>query len=352
MDPQVPVTALYFAADDVALVGYSTGVVISVTAPFASNWTSAFLTAPAFGNAVVSFANRYGDLSDLYAATNKKVFRSNNRGVSWGDVTGTSSALASNLATGVNIAGMVRDANYPYLYVATGRIGQWITEYPGDASVFRSSTPVTGAWSPFAQGLPVGLPIVGIGLSPNKALYIATQGRGIWWRRDIAAVPPNSGLNAPANSASMVNTRQTITTTCSYPSGWHDIHTIDFKMAIGQGPEPGEPLAFWLQFDQDANLIRFYDADSDTWSAGAPGSSGVLSNRYTKLYLADTKVKGFGPTDPTVQVTWSVEFLPPAAGLELQQYLQVADDFGNITSWDKVGTWQVGSLLSLPLVTR
>ena len=208
---------------------------------------------------------------------------------------------------------MVRDPNYPFLYVAR------VTKSHGSPSI--QATPRSFAvrrrlrtWSPFAQGLPTGLPIVGIGLSPNKALYIATQGRGIWWRRDVAAVPPNSGLNDPVNGASMVNTRQTITTTCSYPSGWHDIHTIDFKMAMGQGPEPGEPLAFWVQFDQDANLIRFYDPDTDSWSEGAPGSSGVLSNRYAKLYLADTKVHGFGPTDPTVQITWSVEFLADEPG--------------------------------------
>ena len=87
VDPQVPVTALSFATDNVALVGYSTGVVISISNPFASNWTSAF--RPRRPSATRWWRLPTGTAtSELYAATNKNIFRSINRGVSWGNVTG------------------------------------------------------------------------------------------------------------------------------------------------------------------------------------------------------------------------------------------------------------------------
>jgi len=175
-------------------------------------------------------------------------------------------------------------------------------------------------------------------------LYVSTQGRGIWWRRDVAAVPPNSGINTPADGQSHVGQKQSFTTACSYPGTWHNIHTIDFKLAMGQGPGDGEPLALWVQFDENRNVVRFYDPDTNNWLEGTPGSHRVLASRFAQLDLAETSFRGLAAQgDPTtVEITWGIQFHGPARG-NLQQYLRVADDFSASTNWDRVGDWRVTS---------
>ena len=53
--------------------------------------------------------------------------------------------------------------------------------------VWRKSATATAAdpWQPFAAGLPTNLPVTGIGVAPDRGLYVSSKGRGIWWRRDI-----------------------------------------------------------------------------------------------------------------------------------------------------------------------
>ncbi|HXG64953.1 MAG TPA: hypothetical protein VNO70_07580, partial [Blastocatellia bacterium] len=299
--------------------------------PFASVPLFATAAVPSSGP-VVAFASRSGE---RYAAYAQSVWKSTDNGVSWVEITGTGNPPVGPLVDNVRqvrIFGLALDSNYPFMYLATG------TGFGN--TVWRTSLPASGIWTRFDAGLPPGIPITGIGIAPNRALYIATQGRGIWWRRDVAAVPPNSGVNSPDAGSSLVGMAQNFTTTCSYPTGWRNIRTIDFKMAMGHGPEDDEPLALWVQFDQDANLIRCYDPDTREWSEGAPGSNTVLSSRFAELRLADARVQGSGPTGPTVEITWAVVFRDAARG-RLEQYLRVGDDFEANTSWDKVGVWRV-----------
>ena len=111
---------------------------------------------------------------------------------------------------------------------------------------------------------------------------------------------------------------------------------------MGQGPGDGEPFALWVEFDQNRGLERFYDADTQNWLEGTPGSHRVLASRFAQLNLAETSFRGLGPQgDPTtVEITWSVSFHGSARG-NLQQFLRVADDFGASTNWDRLGDWRV-----------
>src|SRR5262249_20525221 len=211
------------------------------------------------------------------------------------------------------------------------------------STVFRTQTPAPGpnGWEEFGQGVR-GQPITGIGISPNRALYVSTQGRSIWWRRDVAAVPPNSGINTPDAGQSHVGEKQSFITDCSYPDTWHNIHTIDFKLAMGQGAGDGEPFAVWVQFDQDRNLVRFYDPDTQQWLEGTAGSHGVLASRFAQLNLAEKSFCGLGP--PGGPTTADINMSKPShapARRDAQQYLRVADDFGASTNWDRVGDWRV-----------
>jgi len=207
-------------------------------------------------------------------------------------------------------------------------------------TVYQSPRPATGSWSHFDDGLPTGIPITGIGIAPNRALCVASEGRGIWWRRDVSAVPPNSGVNAPDSGSSHRGEWFTIITTCSDPHDWHHIATLDFTLAMGHGAEEGNRVALRLEYDESRNVVRLYDAAKGVWQEGVPGSSAVLHTRYGQIRLDQTTVTGVG-TDvpkPTVQIAWRIQ-LKRHSSRALQQWLRVTDDDGNATTWDKVGTW-------------
>ncbi len=164
---------------------------------------------------------------------------------------------------------------------------------------------------------------------------------GNWSRKAGDNNPPNSGVNDPGNGSSRAGHVQQFTTTCSDPDGWHDIHTIDFKIAKSNGNGNGVPLALWVQFLEDRNLIRFYDPDTQAWSEGALGSATVLSSRFAELHLAQTSVQGSGPIGSSVQIRWTVVLKGAAVMNNYKQYLQITDDAGLSTGFDRVGSWSV-----------
>jgi hypothetical protein len=161
------------------------------------------------------------------------------------------------------------------------------------------------------------------------------------WDGKPGNTPPNSGVNNPSEGSSAVGQTQVFTTTCSDPDGWHDISTIDFKIARSKVNGQGVPIALWAQFDENQNLIRLYDPDLQTWREGAPGSNLVLDNGYVQLNLAGTSVQGSGPLGPSVQIRWEVVFKNPATGKNYKQYLKITDDAGSSTGFENVGSWSV-----------
>ena len=166
---------------------------------------------------------------------------------------------------------------------------------------------------------------------------------GDWNGRPDPFNLPNSGINDPANGASQVGQLQSFVTTCSDPDGWHDIATIDFKIAKSEptGNGNGVPIALWVQFNENTGLVRFYDPDTQTWSQGQPGTNVVLSSRFAELHLANTVVVGSGPTGASVQIMWSIVFKKAAIMNDYKQYLKITDDEGSTTGFDKVGSWSV-----------
>ena len=164
---------------------------------------------------------------------------------------------------------------------------------------------------------------------------------GDWNGRPDPFTPPNSGVNDPGNGSSQAGLLQTFITTCSDPDGWHDIATIDFKIAKSDGNGNGVPIVLWVQFNENTNLIRFYDPDTQTWSQGEPGANLVLSSRFADLHLANTTVVGSGPTGLSVHIAWSIVFKNAAVMNNYKQYLKITDDAGLTTGFDKVGSWSV-----------
>jgi hypothetical protein len=156
--------------------------------------------------------------------------------------------------------------------------------------------------------------------------------------QQITDAPPPYGGNSPKKGSVRVGNAQTFVTTCSHPNGWKNIHTIDFRLTKGKYKGHIKALALWVQLDQNANLVRFYDPATKKWTQGTPGSNKTLSGKWASLSLAHTVVHGFGPTDPKVSVTWQFTFKSPAIGNGYKQGVRVEDDFGSSMGWHNVGT--------------
>ena len=188
------------------------------------------------------------------------------------------------------------------------------------------------------------------------------------WDGKPGNTPPDSGVNNPSEGSNRVEQTQVFTTTCSDPDGWHDLSSIDFKIATSRGAnrddddhddrgrhkddwrdkedakdnqdKDGPRTALWVRFDENRNLIRLYDPDLRVWREGAPGSNMVIENGYARLYLSGTVVQGSGPLGPSVQITWTVQFKEAAKG-NYKQFLKITDDTGSSTGFDRVGSWKI-----------
>ena len=256
--PSSPVTALYFASDNVVYVGWGSGAVGKITSPFANPPVTSFSATPAAGIPIIAFASRYGEVNEVYAATGQAIYATVGGGDVWTDVTGaaTPGSLKTNLSQGMEIVGLARDFNHPYLYLAVGHSRFWRSTDASASNVWRSQTPVSGsAWSQFSQGLPAGLPITGVGISPDRALFIATDGRGIWWRRDVAS---NVGLSdlSPAIGSSDADITTTFTLTWTHPITWRDLNTLDLRL------RDGDDIPVWVRFTEGVTST-FSLLDSD-----------------------------------------------------------------------------------------
>lgn len=193
---------------------------------------------------------------------------------------------------------------------------------PSNASFFLSNSFATVVDLAFTFGLGGDQPIAGV------------------WNK-----PPSSGVNDPSEGSSQAGQVQQFTTTCSDIDGWRNIATIDFQIAKSSpnqnGNGNGVPLVLWVQFDENNNLVHFYDPDSQSWSSGAPGANVVLSSRFADLNLAQTNVQGSGPSGRSVKINWSVVFKDAAVMKNYKQFLLITDDSGFNTGFDRVGSWSV-----------
>jgi hypothetical protein len=347
VDPVQKVTSIYFASDSVAFVAWQTGAVGKITSPFSSGWGSSFVTAPAAGVPIVSFASRYGDATEVYAASTKGISMTVNGGSTWTDA--TSPLIKANVAQGMDIVDLARDLNHPYLYAATGHPGFWLAGQASNSIVWRSSTPAsTSTWTTFSQGLPSGLPITGIGISPDRALYISTDGRGIWWRRDVAS---NVGVSqlTPDVGAAAQGVMTTFTLTWTHPIRWRDLNTLDVRLHRADG------IPLWVRFTEGlTSTFSILDANGNTLGTGLGGQPGVLESATGRLDLAHSGFTGTGPNGMTVTVRFAVSLKPSATLGTYSIELIATDDFSNTQGPERAGTWTVlgPRNVFLPVIVR
>jgi|GEM_PF-392107 len=188
------------------------------------------------------------------------------------------------------------------------------------------------------------------------------------WDGKPGNTPPDSGVNNPSEGSNRVGQTQVFTTTCSDRDGWHDLSSIEFKIATSRGADrddddrddrgrhkddwrdqedakddhdnDGPRSILWVRFDENRNVIGLYDPDLRVWREGSPGSNIVIENRFVRLFLLGTTVQGTGPLGPAVQITWMVQFKEQARG-GYKQFLKITDDVGSSTGFDRVGSWKI-----------
>ena len=186
------VTSINFVTASLVYVGYQNGGLVELTDPFADSGFESRLTIST--QRVITVALDSGvSPARLYIAHSNGVWGLENDGNTWSPVTGPqTSGLGFQLASvsGLGIAGMALDPVHRFLYVATGvdaSPGVWRAISGSSGTVWRKSLDLgdSAAWTNFGTGFPDGVPVTGLGVGPDRGLFISTRGRGVWWRRDL-----------------------------------------------------------------------------------------------------------------------------------------------------------------------
>jgi hypothetical protein len=218
----------------------------------------------------------------------------------------------------------IEDPASAFSPVRTFNVGFWFNSPTVEKDVCGNSS--APAKTPFNGQQDAGL------------LAMITQGGPL---RLVADSAPAAGVNSPAHGAIRAGKAVTFVTTCSDPHGWKNIHTIDLEFAKGVNRGHSVPLALWVRYDQNADLIRFFDPSTRRWSQGKPGSNKTLSSKYASINLARSLAKGLGPKSTTVKVSWQIVFKSPAIAASYHQMLRIVDDFGVTRGWHTAGSWSV-----------
>ena len=138
-----------------------------------------------------------------------------------------------------------------------------------------------------------------------------------------------------------------------------DVHqrlTYTFKWTVPPRATWHDPASLQLRLRQDSTTLLQvrWDASSNTFSlfnpasgksgpAFAPGSDNVLESSGATLFLKDSRVKGAGPTAPTVTLTLtlSLGFRPSVAVGEYVVEVAASDDLGHTGTFAPVGKLEV-----------
>lgn len=174
----VPVTSINFVTPGLAYAGYQNGRLVEMMNPFSDAVTRSRFTAST--NPVVAVAlDTQVSPAQLYIAHSDSVWVSGDDGTTWNDITGPRDSGLGAQLSGIVIVGMALDPSHRFLYVATGT--------GSGGTVWRKSLNLAAsdAWDNFGTGLPDSVPITDLGVAPDQGLFISTQGRGVWWRRDL-----------------------------------------------------------------------------------------------------------------------------------------------------------------------
>jgi hypothetical protein len=116
---------------------------------------------------------------------------------------------------------------------------------------------------------------------------------------------------------------------------WRSLDTIDFRL------RSGNHVALWVRWNEAGNTFRLCESNDFCGPAVTAGSAEVLETSHVRLYLADTRVVGSGPTGQSVTLHLSLEFLDETAGHMYRVELAATDDLGRVDQFEEATTVHV-----------
>lgn len=128
---------------------------------------------------------------------------------------------------------------------------------------------------------------------------------------------------------------------------WRNLETLHVRL------RSGNHTALWLRWDEVGDTFRLCESEGSHGTAhngdpvvtcgpaAAAGSAGVLETPNVRLYLADTRVVGSGPTGQSVTLHLSLEFLSENGADRYRVELAATDDLGRVDDFAEATTVHV-----------
>ena len=129
---------------------------------------------------------------------------------------------------------------------------------------------------------------------------------------------------------------------------WRNLSRIDLRL------RGAHDTALWLRWDEASNEISLCRRASNAGGlddhegpaqqtavcgdAALPGSGAILATPFALVHLADTVVKGSGPSGDHVTLTLAITPVGRSAGHTYKVELSAGDDFGNADAFERAGS--------------
>ena len=128
---------------------------------------------------------------------------------------------------------------------------------------------------------------------------------------------------------------------------WRNLASIDLRL------RGAHDTALWLRWDEASNEFRLCQRASNAGGVNddappqqaavcgpgeLPGSGAILAAPSALVHLAESSVKGSGPTGDHVTLTLAITPIGHASGHTYQVELSAADDFGNVDAFERAGS--------------
>ncbi len=140
---------------------------------------------------------------------------------------------------------------------------------------------------------------------------------------------------SPSELTVSVGERFTIDLTWVHPERWRLLDEIEFRIV------DDENTAMWVKFKENGTELPFrqYNVNSRLYGDPVlPRADIVFDTNLAKMFVADSRVIGSGPTGLSATVRPSLSFKPKARCRIFRVELFVKDDLGNLQGWENVGS--------------
>jgi uncharacterized repeat protein (TIGR01451 family) len=229
-------------------------------------------------------------------------------------------------------------------WIGYGTVGESGTIQNSQCQINLSASSVIGSGNDFTLTLAVtflsglsGVQQIFMATGDNAGLIAAWQRMGGWTVGSVTAPP----VNVSVTPSSGTGTAQTFAFMVSSAAGWQNIAWI--QISIGNSATPAD---CYLEYTAVNSHVYLNNNSGGGWIGyGTVGESGAIHNSQCQLNLAASSSVGSG-NNSTLNLP--IAFLSGLSGPQ-QVYMATGDNAGQVASWQRMGTWTVGSVSAPPV---